>query len=266
VTRFDRDTAPESLGEGRYRVAFEPEWFILRGPNGGIVAATIVRAMRAELGSDERALRSLAVHYPGAPAEGPAEVHVRVERAGRSLSTVSARLEQDGRVMALALAAFSVPFGAATEYDHARPPDVPAPEAIEATPDRGVEPLPFVANFEFHPAIGPRPLSGEGDRPITGGWVRLAEERPLDEALVVAYADAWWPAPFSVVARTGGAPTIDLTVHVRAPLPREHDDVLIEVGSDVLRDGFFEEDVRLWARDGTLLAQARQLALLLPAR
>jgi acyl-CoA thioesterase len=64
-----------------------------------------------------------------------------------------------------------------------------------------------------------------------------------------------------VVDRFFAAPTIDLTVHLRAPLPREHDYILIDVRSDSARDGYFEEDVRLFHRDGTLLAHGRQLAL-----
>ena len=32
----------------------------------------------------------------------------------------------------------------------------------------------------------------------------------------------------------------------------------------VVREGFFEEDTVIWAADGTVLAQSRQLALLLP--
>jgi acyl-CoA thioesterase len=64
------------------------------------------------------------------------------------------------------------------------------------------------------------------------------------------------------------APTIDLTVHFRAPgavaaLAAE-DHLLVRFRSTTAAGGFFEEDGELWSPDGTLLAQSRQLALLLP--
>lgn len=260
MTRFDRDTATEPLGSGRHRVRIDPAWWVVRGPNGGVVAALIVAAIRAEVDDPQRALRSLTVHYLAAPVEGEAEVAVRVERRGRGMTTVSARLLQDGRTMAIALAALGGARPGTIEYAHVAMPSVPPPEEIPAIPQEH-SPVPVVRNYVVRPAIGTPPMGG-GDVAHTGGWLRLREARPLDELLLVAMCDAWWPAPFLLLDRPIGAPTVDLTVHLRAPLPRDADDVLIEVRSDVGRDGFFEEDARLFARDGTLLAHSRQLALL----
>ena len=95
---FDEQIAARPLGDGRYRVRFDPAWRVVRGPNGGYVAAVLAEAIRAEVDDPARQLRSLTVHYPRAPAEDEAEVAVRVERTGRGLSTVSARCEQDGRL------------------------------------------------------------------------------------------------------------------------------------------------------------------------
>jgi hypothetical protein len=89
------------------------------------------------------------------------------------------------------------------------------------------------------------------------------DEHPVDAALVVALTDAWIPAPFVVKREPFAAPTIDLTVHIRAPLPLPPQPVLGEFTSTVSRDGFFEEDGLLWTPDGRLLAQSRQLALAL---
>ena len=60
-------------------------------------------------------------------------------------------------------------------------------------------------------------------------------------------------------------PTIDLTVHIRSPLPHpglaDDDRVLALFRTDHAADGFIEEDGLIFAPDGTLLAQSRQLAI-----
>ena len=59
-------------------------------------------------------------------------------------------------------------------------------------------------------------------------------------------------------------PTIDLTIHIRE-LPRPDDEWFLAVFSTrTLTDGFLEEDSEIWTPDGRLLAQGRQLALLIP--
>lgn len=261
-TKFDTDTAAEPLGDGRYRVRFDTAWWVAAGPNGGYVAATLVNALRAELGDDARALRSLTVHYASAPKEGEGEIVVRAERSGRNLTTLSARVEQDGKLRALALAAFAGEYPSAAAFEHAVAPQVEGPEEIEIL-ERGFEPPPFARNFDFRPALGSLPFSG-GDVAHTGGWIRLGQERPLDEPLLAAICDAWWPAPFSVVGRVAAAPTIDLTIHLHLGAVRPYDWVLVDMRADTLREGFFAEDARVFSRDGELIAEARQLALLLP--
>jgi acyl-CoA thioesterase len=262
-TTFDRDTAVQPLGDGRYGVRFDARWWVIRGPNGGYLAAILTRAIRAEVADDARRLRSLTVHFLSVPAEGEGVATVRIERTGRSLSTVTARLEQDGTVVALAVAALAGAYPAAVEYDQVRMPEVALPEDIVVPPAvAGDFDAPFRHNFAIRPALGPLPFTS-ADRALTGAWMRLREERPIDEAIVVALCDSWWPAPYAVSDRPLMAPTIDLTVHVRAALPLAHDDLLVEARSDLARDGYFEEDVRIFTRDGLLVAHSRQLALAL---
>ena len=100
----------------------------------------------------------------------------------------------------------------------------------------------------------------------TGGWLGLREARPLDAAAVVLLADAWFPAPWPRLKDLAPAPTIDLTVHFRAPLPLPDGLLLGRFRSRLVRDGFFDEDGELWAEDGTVVAQSRQLGLLMGAR
>jgi len=265
-TRFDRDTAVTPVGEGVFEACIDHGWWIVRGPNGGYVAALLMRALEASVGDASRAARSLTVHYLRPPAEGPARIETRVLRQGRSLSSVAAHLLQDGKLQATALAAFSK-HREALAFQHLVAPSVPPPEEIAAPPPTP-SPIPFRERFVDRPALGPAP-GEQGQVAEVGGWLRLAEPHPLDAPALALLADAWRPAIFSLSGPEGGSrgvPTIDLTVHFRAPLPPPgplaDDWVLVRFRTTTARDGFIEEDGEIWSRDGTLLAQARQLAVL----
>jgi acyl-CoA thioesterase len=264
-TEFDRATALEPLGDGAYAGAVDPGWFAGRGPNGGYLAAIVLRAMVAEVGDPARAPRSLTCHYLRPPATGAVRVEATVERAGRTTSTVTARLSQDGRACVLGVAAFGVEIPAPAAYGGV-PPAVPPPESIEPADNRASG-LSMVGRFEVRPALGTELFAGAGEA-VTGGWLRFADPGPVDAIALAMFADAWWPAPWVRLREPVAAPTIDLTVHFRAPraatglAPGEP--VLAVFRSSTAADGFFEEDGELWTRDGVLLAHSRQLALLTP--
>ena len=101
---FDADTAVEELGGGRFGAEMSERWWVGKGPNGGYVAAVILRAIQASAGG-ERAPRSLTVHYQRAPLAGPVEIGVEVEREGGRVTFLSARMTQEGKVQATAQAA-----------------------------------------------------------------------------------------------------------------------------------------------------------------
>ena len=268
MTRFDRDIAVTRAADGGFDLRIDRGWWIVMGPNGGYVAALVLRALEAALGDPTRAPRSLTVHYVEPAVEGPARVHVRVERSGRSLSTLSARLEQDGRLVALALAAFGRTRDS-LEFQDLQMPEVAPPERLEARQPTNARTVPMRERFETRPALGSIE-PGTSSRAVTGGWLRLAEPRIPDAPALAMFCDAWPPA---IAQRQAfgpeglrGVPTIDLTVHFRAPLPahaRPDDFYLCVFRSQTARNGFVEEDGEIWTRDGVLLAQSRQLALLL---
>jgi len=267
ATRFDTDTAVTPLGEGRYRARLDAGWWVEAGPNGGYLGAVLVRAMQDAVADGARTARSVTVHHLAPPVVGLAEVEVRIERAGRSLSSVSARMSQGDRPVALALGAFARDRRGPSFVDAVRP-EVPGPDACEPGPfEPGELPVPALAGrFEHRWAAGPRPLSG-GDVAESTGWIRLAERRPIDAALLVTYVDAWMPVLFGRVRGPWGITTVDLTVHVRhAPVEPPDGWCLVRFRSDASVDGFCEETGEVWAPDGTLLAQSRQLAALVELR
>jgi acyl-CoA thioesterase len=269
-----------------------PDWRAGRGPHGGYLAAMLLRALTETVANPARAPRSLTIHYARAPEPGPVEIHTAIERAGRSLSTLSARMEQDGRLMALALAAFSVPWSAPAIAELELPAvEPPEPRRGEPVPPHPLAP-PFARHMEFQPRMGTRPFTGAQAPMEVGGWIALAEPRPLDALALAFFSDALFSPPFIRLSEPAVTPPIDLTIHFRAQVERgsgsrvelasgddrnapsadgdgsesagdvEH--CFARFASTTLHEGFFEEDGVIWAPDGTVLVHSRQLAIVLP--
>jgi acyl-CoA thioesterase len=267
---FDAETATVPLGEGRYSATLDPAWWVHRGPNGGYLAAIVLRALGMEVDDPERPPRSLTVHYAAPPGEGTLEIVTRIERAGRSLTTCSARFEQQGRLLGLALAAFSKPRPGPEFCDLPRP-EAPPPEACPE-PDHEVltaSTVPAIATrWENRIVQGGMPGEPTGEAVATR-WIRLPEHRVVDHLVATAITDAVIPAVFSRLDQMIIVPTVDLTIHFRSALPRAgarpDDYVLAKFTTGAVAEGFLEEDGEVWSDDGVLLAQSRQLAAVLPA-
>jgi acyl-CoA thioesterase len=264
VHPFDLDTTVKDLGEGRFEAEISERWWVERGPNGGYVAAVVLRAIQAAA-AIERAPRSLTVQFPRAPLAGPVEFIVKTERDGRSAPFHSARMVQQGKQRASALAVLADDLDASGFAELRMPAADPPAELYSPDPAR-VSGMPAMfQNYDVRPALGDEAFSGGA--PYSGLWIRARQPRLLDAPLAAAMLDAWFPAPFIRLDRPVPVPTIDYTVHVRAPLPEPgtspEDPYLATFRSGLARGGFFEEDGELWSRDGSLLAQSRQLALLL---
>ena len=261
LTDFDATTAVKRIAEGRYAGTIDPGWFGPPGPNGGFIAAVALRAIRAEVADDRRLPRSLTLHYLRPPAAGEVTIEVSVERAGRSASTCSARIVQAGKVVTLALCVLSTDYEAIADWE-AEAPTVPAPSEVgELGMGDGAPPL--FEQLETRPLFGSPPFTG-GDEAVTGGWIRARGEAPLSPELIALYADAWWPAPFSVLEAPSAAPTLELTIHFRARPEPDERYALVRFRTEASIDGLFDESGEIWSEGGRLLAQSRQLALLRP--
>src|SRR5215218_10406046 len=195
MSKFERDTNVTEVEAGVFEGHISRDWWIVFGPNGGFLAAMLVKAMGAAVGDDTRAARSLTIHYAAAPAEGPLRIRTTIERAGRSLTTVSARMEQEDRLIALAIGAFSSERLPAIRFNEAPAPSVPPPEEVPIVEPRRELP-PFARQWELRYAIGTMPFSASDGSTLTGGWIRPLEEHPIDAALVAQITDAWLPAVF----------------------------------------------------------------------
>lgn len=267
TSRFDRDTAVTVLADGHLEATMSTGWWIERGPNGGYVAAVVLRALGTAVTDGTRTPRSFTVHYLAPPGEGPVQIEVQTERTGRMLTFVSGRVHQDGRLIATAQAAFAPPLPG-VEFCDLLPPDVLPADAIEPTVmPPGAPAISLRERYEQRWAVGSPPFSG-APQAVAGGWIRLHPdegERPGDPLLVAALTDAWVPPVFSRVDTPMAVPTIDLTIHFREPIPPVVGAwYLVVFRSQMATDGFVEEDGEVWSADGRLLAHSRQLAVLLP--
>jgi acyl-CoA thioesterase len=282
---FDRDTAvwretgsersgahgPDgSVGASTvFAAEVSPDWRAGRGPHGGYLAAMLLRALMETVADAERAPRSLTIHYARAPEPGPVTIRTVIEREGRSLSTLSARMEQDGSLLALVLAAFSVPWSAQEIAELPMPQVAPPDPVRESGSLLNKHAPPFVRHLVLQPRMGAVPFTGSDHPMEIGGWLGLLEPRPIDALSLAFFSDALFSPPFIRLSEPAATPTIDLTVHFRTPMPREADAdpgelCLARFSSGLVHEGFFEEDGVIWAADGTVLIQSRQLGIVLP--
>lgn len=288
---FDRDTAVRELrrtqdGEQPARVEFiaevSPDWRAGRGPHGGYIAAMLMRALIETVADPSRAPRSLTIHYARAPQPGPVSIVTSIERVGRSLSTLSARMEQQGKLITLALAAFSVPWSAPEVLELPLPDVAPADPVREAGVPQFAGAPPFTRHIVIQGRSGAVPFTGSDAPMEIGAWLGLAEPRAIDPISLAFFSDALFSPPFIRLTDPATTPTVDLTVHFRAALaPAEasageagedgdvsHGPPLRELcfarfRTGLVQDGFFEEDGVIWAADGTVLAQSRQLGIVM---
>jgi acyl-CoA thioesterase len=261
MSKFERDTSVSEIEPRVFQGHVNRDWWIVFGPNGGFIAAMLVKAMGAAVDDHTRMPRSLTIHFTAAPAEGAVRIATTIERAGRGLTTVSARMEQEGRLIALAIGAFSTQRLSAFEFDDVPAPDVPPPDDVPVFAPLPEMP-PFSRQWEVRPAFGAVPFSGSLGPSEIGGWIRPLDTHPVDAALVAQLTDAWVPAVFTRLTQPNAVPTIDLTIHFRADLPLPADYTLVRFETRLSQAGFVEEDGWIWSREGRLIAHSRQLALL----
>ncbi len=257
TSRFAKDTSVAPGGNGRCSARIDPGWWIERGPNGGYLAAILLRAMTTEVDDPERRPRTLTVQYLRAPEAGRVELGTTVERTGKQLTTVSARMYQGQRLLALASASCGLDRPGPT-VDRHPPPDVPGPDGCPPPPPPQFS-IPMRERYEIRHAIGPLPFSG-GDEAVTGGWIRLAEPEPTDHHVLAAVCDAWVPAVFGVLSEHVGVPTVDFTIHFRHVPVDPRGWLLVRFRTTLMAEGYLEEDGEVWDAEGRLLAQSRQLA------
>ena len=261
---FDEQIAVTAAGDGRYDAELSAGWLVGGGVNGGYLLSVVGNAIRAELPAKPDPL-ALSAYFlsPGAP--GPATVAVDVRREGGSVATVAAELSQGDDTRITALATYGdLDRRAGDVRTTASEIDLPPREQCISNRHAPEEIKKFAAlmdRFEmlFHPdqigwAVGEP--SGRGE---LSAWFRMVDGREPDPLQLLMVVDALPPVTFDL-GQMGWAPTLELSVHVRAkPAPGW---LKVRHVTRNVAGGMFEEDCEVWDSSGRLVAQSRQLALL----
>ena len=261
MSQYDDDTALDQLDDGRWSGTVSEHWNIGDNPNGGYLVSLVMRAFR-QLGPHQDPL-SITTHYlrPGSPGE-PCVVEAELVRTGRTITTARGRLIQDGKERLEVVAALG-DLGAPSDGPEVtvEAPPMPRPDEcpVRSGDEQGVElPLLDRLDIRIHPD---HYRAGEAGTAEMSGWIRLADGTAPDTTSVAMFADAFPPSLFGLLGVIGWVPTIELTVHVRRrPAPGW---IMGRFRTEDLLDGRMIESGHLWDETGALVAQSRQLGLLL---
>jgi acyl-CoA thioesterase len=269
---FARDTELSTLGSGSYRAELNRNWWVIAGPNGGLLAALLLRAVEAEVGRRDvgqgRSVRTMTVHYLAPSVEGDAELEVEVDKHGRSVSFATVTLSQQGRLIAKALVLLAAERPAVREWQQRHLPSVLDLGDSFLAVD-GLDEVPLRERWDQRWAIGVPGFPDTNPEGLlqVGGWTRLADPHPYDGAVLAAMTDSWVPAVIVHEDARLTSPTLELTIHFRTDPARlglgPEDHVLAVFRQETGSEGYLDESGELWSADGRLLVVCRQLGAVL---
>lgn len=266
MSDFDIETSLSQVDDTNWQGVLSDQWNIGDNPNGGYLLAVTARAM-AQLFPEFPIPVSVTAHYlrPGLSNQA-CRVEVELIRRGRTMGTASASLIQDGKTRLTVIAAF----GLAGEGILSDPPltrsapQTPSPDdCIQRSGDQQGLDLAIRERLDtrLHPD---QARAGQAGKAKISGWIRFKDQRPPDCLSLLMFSDAFPPSVFGLFGNIGWVPTVELTVHVRrTPLSGW---VLGEFCTEDLQDGRIIESGNLWDEAGHLVAQSRQIALLLRSK
>ena len=265
-----QDTEVVGGGEGRYGSALSEDWGIW-GPNGGYVAAILLRA--AGVHSAMARPASLAVHFLGRGAYEDVELCATTLRRTRRAEAVSVAMTQGDRPVAAALAWFRGRRSPGLEHDVVAPPQVPPPSSVRTWDERVVEAGMPEPPFRFWHNIEHRPLEWSSQwpppgplPPAAGTWFRFRPPATFDDRLVdagrlvIVLDTMGWPAATRAHAwkwpidhQPWVAPSLDLHVRFHRFSP-DSEHLFGQVDAPMAGSGLIATEGRVWSADGTLLA------------
>jgi acyl-CoA thioesterase len=262
------DAAVALSGDGPdFGAVLDGRWDGHNGTHGGFLLSLATGAIGAVLPFPDPLVVSGFYLRPG--STGPAEIRTEVIRAGRTTAFGQASVCRDGKEVLrataaytdLTVAAMSAAARGGQSYAGIQPPDLPPPEQCQVLHRPANPPISFAERIESRVTALPGWVTRTkpSGNPVYEGWMRFADGREPDLLSLPLFVDAVAPAVLELNLRR--MTTVELTVHLRArPAPGW---LAYRTLTRYLADGYFEEDAELWDSAGRLVAQSRQLGLVL---
>ncbi len=247
--------APMDLGFAVYKGAF----------GGWTAAHVLVAAQRwgaqqaKAAGGESMAPLSLNVEYLRGFGAGVVASRPQLERATRATQFVRVQTWHNDLLCASSSVVLAVR-RATGRVESATMPTAAAPETLAALPSIGI-PASWVERYDMRPVSGQLLQQTPAMRSLI--WSRHQDGRALSYPTLAALADANFPRIFYHYAAPSPIATVSMSVHFHANeqdlASVGSDYVLLEACNHIARDGFFDQQVRIWSRAGVLLATSTQL-------
>ena len=260
---FDQSIMPMQIGERRYELAADRDYWNFTSAFGGWVSAAAVAAVECDPSYRGQLLsKDIRFMAPITAERLTLVVEHLVERRTTDFWRVSIIDAEDGAQL---LATAEIATGAKREngLDYAAAPPQHAAiedgvrlEASAMTPrwfTQFEQILTYGAPFQIN------------DHPKSVVFIRHADRRLLDAKALVSMADTPMPRVFFISEQPLMASTLTLSTHIYATETEIREAggqfVILEANSAVIRHSTLNQEVRLFRQDGLLLATSYQIAL-----
>jgi len=255
--QFDQDIAVVPKESYRFKGNVSDNWSINGNPNGGYLLAIMANAML--MYSDKSATPILTANYLARCM--PGEVALGVESIGRSkqFNRFQARLLQEGTEKIRAFGTFAIETDVCfVKRYEAQPPEIVPLDQCIRFPEMPKYTLYDNLDVRMDPSCVGWMENRLSEKSEHKGWIRFADNRPLDLFAVTLAADAFPPSIFATQGMAAWVPTLELSISIRNT--PETDWLKCIFRTRFINCGLLEEDGEIWDENNELIAVSRQIA------
>lgn len=259
LSLFDQDSEVKKIAQNRWTTQFSKRWAVGSVINGGYAMAVVAKAMVQE--TELPHPLSITAYYLDRSDAGEATIETELIRSGRNVSTVGAKLIQEGKERIRFMGAFTdLNRKSGETFLEEKAPVLPPIDECESF-NFDKAPVEINKRFELHVPEGYTANRGQqGNISEFLCYAKFPDSDVVAPHALCLFSDAFMPAVFNRVGPVAWVPTIELTVHLRdVPAPGF---LTCRFRTRYLTNGTLEEDGDIWDSEGKLVALSRQMAKL----